>query len=188
MQAPEAGFVHQVAVKKLSTAGASPAAEAAFLKEVHIAQLASATCQRVCRMLGCCELDSRVCIVMSLYASSAAHYLGSLHGDTLIALLHPLLVAVGKFSLSYCTASSHATCCCAGPVALPELLSMAVEILEGLSQLHAVGVWHLDLKPANILLDEHRHAYLSDFGISYAVQTLQSCTALTSMVGTPHYM
>ena len=71
---------------------------------------------------------------------------------------------------------------------LPDLLSMSVEILEGLAQLHAVDVWHLDLKPANILLDEHRHAYLSDFGISYALQTLQSCTALTSMAGTPHYM
>ena len=71
---------------------------------------------------------------------------------------------------------------------LPELTSMAVEILEGLIQLHAVKAWHLDLKPANILLDEYRHAYLGDFGISHALQTLQSCTALTGWAGTPHYM
>ena len=77
---------------------------------------------------------------------------------------------------------------CAGPLEMPLLLSMAVEILEGLSELHAISVWHLDLKPANILLDTHQHAYLADFGISCALQTLQSCTALTSCTGTPHYM
>ena len=71
---------------------------------------------------------------------------------------------------------------------IPELMSMAIEILEGLVQLHAMKIWHLDLKPANILLDEHQHAYLADFGISYALQTLQSCTALSSWTGTPHYL
>lgn len=65
---------------------------------------------------------------------------------------------------------------------------MAVEILEGLVQLHGINVWHLDLQPANILLDEYGHAYLADFGISRAPQTLQSCTAVTSWQGTPHYM
>ena len=66
---------------------------------------------------------------------------------------------------------------------------MAVEILEGLAQLHSVNVLHFDLKPANILLDEYGHAYLADFGISYALQqTLQSCSALTSQAGTPRYM
>ena len=48
---------------------------------------------------------------------------------------------------------------------MPELISLAVEILEGLAQLHAANIWHLDLKPGNILLDEYGHAYLSDFGI-----------------------
>lgn len=71
---------------------------------------------------------------------------------------------------------------------MPELLSMAVEILEGLSELHAANIWHLDLKPANVLLDKYQHAYLSDFGISHVLQTLQSCTAVTSWAGTPHYL
>ena len=71
---------------------------------------------------------------------------------------------------------------------MPELLPLAAEILEGLTELHANNVWHFDLKPANILLDKYRHAYLADFGISYALQTLQSCTAITSWAGTPHYL
>ena len=75
-----------------------------------------------------------------------------------------------------------------GPGSLSKVLVMAVEVLEGLSELHAQHIWHLDLKPANILLDKYQHAYLSDFGISHALQALQSCTALTSWAGTPHYM
>ena len=71
---------------------------------------------------------------------------------------------------------------------MPELLSLAVEILEGLAELHAANIWHLDLKPPNILLDLYGHAYLSDFGISYALRTLQACTALTCTTGTPQYM
>ena len=71
---------------------------------------------------------------------------------------------------------------------MPEVISMAVEILEGLAQLHAVNIWHLDLKPGNVLLDEYGHAYLSDFGISYALRTLEACTLLTSIAGTPYYM
>ena len=71
---------------------------------------------------------------------------------------------------------------------MPELLPLAVEVLEGLTQLHAVNVWHFDLKPANILLDSYRHAYLSDFGISYVQQTLQSSTDANGWVGTPHFL
>ena len=71
---------------------------------------------------------------------------------------------------------------------MQELLPLAVEVLEGLDELHGINIWHLDLKPANILLDKHQHAYLADFGISVALQTLQICSVLTSMAGTPHYL
>ena len=65
---------------------------------------------------------------------------------------------------------------------------MALEILEGLAQLHAMHILHLDLKPGNVLLDDCGHAYLSDFGISHALRTLEACTAVTTSSGTPHYM
>ena len=65
-----------------------------------------------------------------------------------------------------------------------------MEMLEGLAQLHALRILHLDLKPGNVLLDDHGHAYLSDFGISHALRTLEACTAVStgSSSGTPHYM
>lgn len=81
-----------------------------------------------------------------------------------------------------------ALCTHAGPLNMPELASMGVEILEGLAQLHAANLGHLHLKPSNILLDESGHAYLSDFGISYALLTLEACTILTSTNGTPQYL
>ena len=76
----------------------------------------------------------------------------------------------------------------AGSLPLQEVIGMGIEILESLAQLHAANIFHLDLKPGNILLDEYDHAYLSDFGISRATKTLEACTAVTSMTGTPHYM
>ena len=70
----------QVAVKSFNTTGASAAAEDTFVKEVHMAQLASATCQRACRILGCCKLNGSFRLVMSLYSSSAAKRLETLQG------------------------------------------------------------------------------------------------------------
>lgn len=62
----------QVAVKRLHTGDASAAVEAAFVREIYILQLASASCQRVCRLLGCSRVEGDPCIVMSLYPSSTA--------------------------------------------------------------------------------------------------------------------
>ena len=77
---------------------------------------------------------------------------------------------------------------CLGPLSLQDVIGIAIEVLEGLAQLHAAHILHLDLKPGNVLLDEYGHAHLADFGISHAVRTLEACTLLTSAAGTPHYM
>ncbi|DBB02297.1 TPA: hypothetical protein ACH3X3_011313 [Trebouxia sp. C0006] len=147
-------YKSQVAVKRLHTSSAPSAAESVFLEEVQMLQLASASCQRVCRMLGCCKLVGDVCIVTSLYPKSAEMRLEESQG----------------------------------PLGLEEVVANAKDVLEGLAQLHALHILHLDLKPGNILLDDYGHAYLSDFGISHALRTLEACTAVTSSSGTPHYM
>lgn len=57
---------------------------------------------------------------------------------------------VGTLILRSCLFLILPWSCHAGPLGMPELLSMAVKILEGLVQLHAIHVWHLDLKPAGL--------------------------------------
>ena len=52
-----------------------------------------------------------------------------------------------------------------------ELISVIRDLCEGLQYLHRNGIIHQDIKPANILIDEHGHYLLSDFGISSRSRT-----------------
>jgi hypothetical protein len=50
------------------------------------------------------------------------------------------------------------------PIPFSLILSISLDIAEGLLYLHESGVIHRDLKPQNILLDELSKAYVCDFG------------------------
>lgn len=62
------------------------------------------------------------------------------------------------------------------------------EVASALDHAHAQGVLHRDVKPGNVLLDEAGQAYLSDFGISKAIEGSISLTRTGGLVGTPAYM
>ena len=80
------------------------------------------------------------------------------------------------------------------PLAPQSLRPWLTDIAAALDFVHDRGYVHRDVKPANILFDEHGHAYLSDFGIAKVVlnaareveATSQTSTGL--VLGTPHYM
>ena len=65
----------------MNTSGASAAVVEEFVKEAHIVQLASVTCQHACRLLGCCQLETGLCLVMKQYTLSAASHLDTLPGE-----------------------------------------------------------------------------------------------------------
>jgi eukaryotic-like serine/threonine-protein kinase len=71
---------------------------------------------------------------------------------------------------------------------LPEgdLLSVMDQLLDALDAAHRVGVWHRDVKPANLLVTQGGQVKLTDFGIA-RIEHL-ALTQVASMIGTPGYM
>ena len=60
-------------------------------------------------------------------------------------------------------------------------------ICQGLHYLHHKHIVHLDLKPANILLDDDWVPKITDFGISRCFHEMQS-QVITKIAGTPGYL
>ena len=52
------------------------------------------------------------------------------------------------------------------PMSVQEVESILPQILDALKTVHNAGIWHLDMKPANILIDKSGNIQLIDFGAS----------------------
>ena len=72
-------------------------------------------------------------------------------------------------------------------IQLKHVIRLLGEVASALDFAHGKGVIHRDLKLQNILLDEDKHAYLSDFGIARLVDGTR-LTATGQIAGTPMYM
>jgi predicted Ser/Thr protein kinase len=76
----------------------------------------------------------------------------------------------------------------AGPLAAPEALALANQMLDALDAVHEHGMIHRDIKPSNIFLVSSR-AILTDFGIARSDKTEASTLSMPgALVGTPAYM
>jgi eukaryotic-like serine/threonine-protein kinase len=73
-----------------------------------------------------------------------------------------------------------------GKLSGAELARLGDEVCAGLAHAHERGVIHRDIKPHNILLDENRHARVSDFGIARALDATQA-TRTGAYLGTALY-
>lgn len=59
------------------------------------------------------------------------------------------------------------------PMSEAEVNSILPQILDALKTVHDAGMWHLDLKPANIMLDKSGQVKLIDFGASKQLDALK---------------
>ena len=68
--------------------------------------------------------------------------------------------------LDFCETSLHDILASSGPLLEPKLISFIRQICDAVQFCHSRGIVHLDIKPANILLDRYGRPQLADFGLS----------------------
>nr|QJW39074.1 outer chloroplast membrane kinase KOC1-7B [Triticum aestivum] len=76
-----------------------------------------------------------------------------------------------------------------GRLPLSDVLRYGADLARGVLDLHSRGIFVLNLKPCNFLLDDHDHAVLGDFGIPSLLFGLSLPNPeLIQRLGTPNYM
>lgn len=73
------------------------------------------------------------------------------------------------------------------PLTEAEVNNLLPQILDGLQAIHAMGIWHLDIKPANIMVDKRGVVKLIDFGASKQQSSAGGATMSTGISYTNGY-
>lgn len=68
------------------------------------------------------------------------------------------------------------------PIGENDAINLFVQVLNALETVHEMGIWHLDLKPGNIMVDRNGHVKLIDFGASKQQSALDGGITTSSAV------
>lgn len=68
-------------------------------------------------------------------------------------------------------------------------VAIVIQLADALAFAHEQGIYHRDVKPGNVILDEKERPYLLDFGLAgFMVRDGQQLTNEGELLGTPAYM
>jgi serine/threonine-protein kinase len=74
------------------------------------------------------------------------------------------------------------------PISYFSRLDIAIDISVGMEYLHKLNVVHRDLKPGNVVLDEHMRAKIVDFGLAVTKTSTMTSFRGAGEAGTPAFM
>ena len=112
-------------------------------------------------------------------------------------LRHPNIVAVHQFgrlaghhffSMQYIPGTDLQRVLSNGPLPPRRAAAIVRDVARAIQHAHSRGVLHRDLKPGNVMIDEHDQIHVTDFGLAKHIDADSSLTGQGTAIGTPHYM
>lgn len=92
------------------------------------------------------------------------------------------------FTMDYIAGETLAQRLARGPMTTAQVVRLVTQVARAIAYAHQKGVVHRDLKPQNILVDEHGDAFVVDFGLARDVDAAGDATRTGQLLGTPAYM
>src|SRR5256714_6038470 len=74
------------------------------------------------------------------------------------------------------------------PLSIRRAVELVAKVARTVHYAHEHGILHRDIKPGNILLDQHGEPHLTDFGLARLVEADSTVTGTLDVLGTPSYM
>ena len=148
------------------------------------------------RQIGLARIVALKLIAGGKLATAEAEMRFEREAQTAARLHHPNIVAIhdygraaghAYFSMDYFPEGDLAHRMTGQAFAQREAAELLEKIAVGMAYAHREGVLHRDLKPSNILING-AEALIADFGLSALIEAGCDLTAVTRVLGTPHYL